>query len=65
MTDIHFDDLKHDKQRELLETFGLTNPAQANWEVIPLTFVAHPVDNEGDDGAPKPAPDDPNGFTSP
>ena len=33
---IYFDDLNEEKQQELLETAGIKDPIEANWDVLPI-----------------------------
>lgn len=37
--EVYFDDLKEEAQKELLEKAGLTSPADANWDVYPITTI--------------------------
>jgi len=40
--DIFFDDLKEEKQQEVLKAFEIEKPEDMNWDVIPLTIVSTP-----------------------
>ena len=46
--EIYFSDLSKESQKELLETAGLTDPKEANWDVIPLATVYTFDDSEGE-----------------
>jgi len=39
MMEIYFDDLKEDKQEELLEGRGLDSPEEGNLDVFPLATI--------------------------
>ena len=49
MTEIYFRDLKKDKQKELLEAFGVNDESDMNWEVLPVAIVEDPEDDDYDD----------------
>lgn len=40
--DIFFDDLKEEKQQEILEAFKIEKPEDMNWDIIPLAEVYTP-----------------------
>ena len=42
--EIFFDDLKEDKQKEILEAFGVEKPEDMNWDVFPLAIINVEVD---------------------
>lgn len=37
--EIMFSDLKESKQRELLEAFGIDNPNDCNWGIVPIAII--------------------------
>jgi len=37
--EIMFDDLKEVKQRELLETVGIKDAAEMNWDILPVAIL--------------------------
>ena len=49
--EIYFDDLTHDKQRELLDAFGITDPAEMNWDVFPLWHLSPPENDSEENDA--------------
>ena len=52
MVEVYFDDLTKEAQKQILEQAGITNPAEANWDVFPMcTFEIDPDDdNDPDNG---------------
>ena len=46
--EIYFRDLTPKSQAELLATTGLSDPKEANWDVIPLATIFTFDDNEGE-----------------
>ena len=34
-----FSDLREEKQKELLEAFGIKSPEEANWDVVPIATI--------------------------
>ena len=45
--DIHFDDLTADCQKKLLEFFGVKSEKDMNWDVIPITSLPKPEEEDG------------------
>lgn len=37
--EIYFNDLKEEAQQQLLETAGIKDPADANWDVLPIATI--------------------------
>ena len=37
--EIYFDDLRKEKQKELLQAFGIKSPEDLNWDVFPVAIV--------------------------
>ena len=37
--EIYFNDLKEETQQQLLEAMGIKDPAEANWDVFPITTL--------------------------
>lgn len=37
--EIYFDDLKEEVQQKLLKAAGIKDPADANWDVLPVTTI--------------------------
>ena len=37
--DIWFDELSEEKQKDLLDFYGIENPKEMNWDVFPVTTV--------------------------
>jgi hypothetical protein len=46
--EIMFEDLSERKKREILKTFGIKNPEEMNWDIIPITIVE--METEDDKG---------------
>ena len=43
MIEIYFDDLKEEVQKQILEQAGIKDPAEANWDVLPIcSFEINP-----------------------
>lgn len=40
--EIYFSDLKQETQEEILDTVGISNPKELNWDVVPLTTIDIP-----------------------
>lgn len=38
--EIYFNDLNEDAQKRILESFGIQNPKEMNWDIFPITSVA-------------------------
>lgn len=34
-----FDDFKEEKQKEILEAYGIASPKEMNWDVIPFDVI--------------------------
>lgn len=52
MIEIYFDDLKEEAQKQILKKAGITEPAEANWDVFPICEFEINPDN-GDDYIPE------------
>ena len=37
--EIYYSDLNDESQRELLEFFGIKDPKEMNWDVVPLATI--------------------------
>ena len=48
MIEIYFDDLKEEVQKQILEKAGITDPAEANWDVFPICEFEINPDNDND-----------------
>jgi len=46
MIEIYFDDLTKEAQKKILEQAGITDPAEANWDVVPICEIEISPDNE-------------------
>lgn len=45
MIEIYFNDLTEEAQKQILEQAGITDPAEANWDVFPICeFEINPDD---------------------
>ena len=60
LVEIFYQDLSLEKQAQLLDLFGLANPSQMNWDVIPLFTMEPPElnlkdmpDEEAEEEIPK------------
>lgn len=39
MVEIYFSDLSEEKQQELLQHFGIEDPKEMNWDVLPVVTI--------------------------
>jgi hypothetical protein len=37
--EIMFDDLVEDKKEEILKKFGIGNPEEMNWDIVPIAVI--------------------------
>ena len=37
--DIYFEDFTKEAQQAILEAAGITSPREANWDVLPVTYL--------------------------
>jgi len=44
--DLMFSDLKEDAQKRILELFNIKDPREMNWDVVPITVIAAPEDDD-------------------
>lgn len=40
--EIYFSDLKQETQEDILDTVGISNPKELNWDVVPLATIDIP-----------------------
>lgn len=46
MVEIYFDDLTEKCQKEILEVFGIDDPKEMNWDVMPIAEIPEPDEDE-------------------